>query len=268
MKRILIVDDDSEILESLATLLEEKYEVSVASDGYGALDRMKERPCDLILLDFRMPGLDGSGLVHALQASGNKTQVLLMSASTNVAEHAKGLRVADYLAKPFHIDELEAKIERIIGMGPAPDGEGKANADATGMPKLLELAKKHIVLFVDDEPEILSSVKVLLADEPYELLTTDKPAQALRWVQEKVVSLIICDQVMPDEIGTEFLEQVRARSSDTQCAILTAYPEGAKLLRALNQGVFLIPKPFEVEELKRTIRKLLQDREKAVAAKR
>jgi DNA-binding response OmpR family regulator len=263
MKKILIVDDDSEILESLATLLREKYEVAVASNGFGALEKVKEKEYDLILLDFRMPGLDGAGVVRALQESGNRTKILLMSASTNVAQHAHGLSVADYVGKPFHIDVLEAKIERLIGNGHAADAGGKAGAAEMSPPGPPGLAQKLLVLFVDDEPEILASVKTLLSDEPYELLTTERPEQALRWVQERAVSLIISDQVMPDELGTEFLKDVRARSPATLCAIVTAYPEGGKLLGALKQGIFLIPKPLDVENLKVTIRNLLHDREKA-----
>jgi len=263
MKRILIVDDDSEIRGSLATLLAEKYEVTTASGGVAALQRLKAGEYDLILLDLLMPGLDGAGVVHSLEESGNRTPVLLMSAGSYVTKHAHGLKVADYVGKPFQIDELEAKIDRLIGMGHAPGAGDKASADRMGLSEPLDLAKKHVVLFVDDEPEILASVKMLLADEPYELLTTEKPAQALQWVQEKVVSLIISDQVMPEKLGTELLVQVRASSPATLCAILTAYPEGGKLLRQLSQDkLSIIPKPLDVEDLKRTIRKLLHDLEK------
>jgi DNA-binding response OmpR family regulator len=236
--------------------------VTAASDGVAALQTLKAGEYDLILLDLLMPGLDGAGVVHALEKSGNRTPVLLMSASTYVAKHAQGLRVADYVGKPFQIDELEAKIDRLIGMGHAPGTGGKASADLMGLSEPVDLAKKHVVLFVDDEPEILTSLKLLLAEEPYDLLTTDKPAQALQWVQEKVVSLIISDQVMPEKLGTELLVQVRASSPETLCAILTAYPEGGKLLRRLSQDkLSIIPKPLDVEDLKRTIRKLLHDRE-------
>jgi DNA-binding NtrC family response regulator len=131
-------------------------------------------------------------------------------------------------------------------------------ADKTGMPEPLDSAKKHLVLFVDDESEILASVRRLLVQEPYELLTTERPHQALQWVQEKDVSLIISDQVMPEMLGTDLLKQVRTCSPKTLCAILTGYPEGGKLLLGLNQGNFsIIAKPWDLEDLKGTIRTLL-----------
>jgi DNA-binding response OmpR family regulator len=115
MKRILIVDDDPEITTSLSHLLREKYEVGIASNGFSAIDKLKESDYDLLLVDLLMPGLDGAGFVEALHERGNTTPILLLSASPGSAEKARILQATDYLLKPFHIDELEAKIERLIG---------------------------------------------------------------------------------------------------------------------------------------------------------
>lgn len=118
-KRILIVDDDAAIVASLAKLLGETYDVAVASDGLGALKALKAGRFDVVLLDLLMPGLDGVGFVRELQARSDATPILLMSASTQIARHAEGMGVADFLGKPFHIDNLEAKILRILA-GNAP----------------------------------------------------------------------------------------------------------------------------------------------------
>ena len=141
------------------------------------------------------------------------------------------------------------------------------SADERGLPGSFDLTQKHLVLFVDDDPKILASIERLLVTEPYELLTTEKPEQVLQWVQEKVVSLIISDQAMPGKLGTDLLEEVRTRSPATLRAIVTAYPEGAKLLRRQSQDdLCVITKPWDVDHLKRTIRKLLHDREKGKGA--
>jgi DNA-binding response OmpR family regulator len=116
MKRILIVDDDAEITDSLSMLLREKYEVGIASNGFSAIDKLKDTSYDLILLDLLMPGLDGAGFVQSMHDRGVTTPILLLSASKSAAEKARVLQVTDYLLKPFHIDELEAKIERLIGV--------------------------------------------------------------------------------------------------------------------------------------------------------
>jgi len=118
MKRILIVDDDPEIVGSLAMLLAEKYEVGLASDGLTALQRMKSGDYDIILLDLLMPGLDGAGLLRELSTRSDTIPVILLSAARDLEVRARDLKISHYIAKPFHIDALEAQIERLIG--PAP----------------------------------------------------------------------------------------------------------------------------------------------------
>jgi DNA-binding response OmpR family regulator len=115
MKRILLVDDDPDITASLYHLLREKYDVGIASNGFAAIDKLRETDYDLILLDLLMPGLDGPGLVDALHERGTTTPILLISASRSAAEKARILKATDYLLKPFNIEELEEKIERLIG---------------------------------------------------------------------------------------------------------------------------------------------------------
>lgn len=116
MKRILIVDDDSAITENLGILLREKYDVTIASNGFSAIEKMKGADFDLILLDLLMPGLDGTGLVHALRDRNDMTPIIIISCNTNAGEKARILKATDYLLKPFDIEVLEAKIESIIGV--------------------------------------------------------------------------------------------------------------------------------------------------------
>src|SRR5207302_540619 len=70
MKRLLLVDDDDAILESLQMLLEGTYHLALARHGREALDRLAEQPFDAILLDLMMPVMDGASLVRELQARG------------------------------------------------------------------------------------------------------------------------------------------------------------------------------------------------------
>jgi DNA-binding NtrC family response regulator len=115
VRRILIVDDDPSIVDKLARLLGGKYEVAVASNGFEALKRLNADGCDLILLDLRMPGLDGAGLVNDLRAHGFEMPIIIMSAGANLAAQAAALGVANYLAKPFDIEQLEEMIARLVG---------------------------------------------------------------------------------------------------------------------------------------------------------
>jgi len=122
--------------------------------------------------------------------------------------------------------------------------------------------ERHVVVCVDDEPAILSALKRSLRAEPYELLTTESPESALKWVGTRDVSLIITDQRMPGMEGTELLEEIWKCSPSTARIILTAYPGdtiGTPGLRHWTEC--MISKPWDNVMLRKTIRQLLGDRD-------
>lgn len=124
------------------------------------------------------------------------------------------------------------------------------------------MIERHVVVCVDDEPAILSALKRSLRAEPYELLTTDSPESALKWVGTRDISLVITDQRMPLMAGTELLEEVSKRSPSTARIILTAYPGDAVGTPGLRHWTeCMISKPWDNRMLRKTIRQLLGDRE-------
>jgi CheY-like chemotaxis protein len=112
---ILVVDDDPAILESMCELLEGDYQVEAAVDGQQALKVLAASPAfDVAVVDMLMPGLDGEGFVHAARSRGFRVPIILASAHADVRARARELGVADWLAKPFNIAHLLAKIERAL----------------------------------------------------------------------------------------------------------------------------------------------------------
>ena len=136
MKRVLIVDDDDAIRESLAELLRDNYEVSVARDGLEALDVVATERIDAIVLDLMMPRLDGAGFKHELDARGLKIPILIASAGTEIARRAAELGVADYVGKPFDLEDLEAKLDRLMRRvsSSGSSGSGGDGSDRDGPP--------------------------------------------------------------------------------------------------------------------------------------
>jgi DNA-binding NarL/FixJ family response regulator len=117
-----------------------------------------------------------------------------------------------------------------------------------------------VVLCVDDDPQVLSAVKRLLRREPYDLLTTDKPSMALRWIGKRKVDLLITDLKMPEMSGTDLIKVVEERSPQTKSLILTGFPEKASGLPENRSN--LIAKPWNDLEFKETIRSLVVHRKK------
>jgi len=115
---ILVVDDDPSILDMVAQVLDfEGYPVQTAADGAAALDAVAAARPSLVLLDMRMPVLDGWGFAQALRARGVQLPIVVMTAAQDARRWAKEIGAAGYLAKPFELLELLAVVERL---GPRP----------------------------------------------------------------------------------------------------------------------------------------------------
>src|SRR4051812_46481387 len=130
---LLLVDDDAPIRRMLErTLRAEGYSVSAAADGGAALAAVERSLPDAIVLDVTMPGLDGLAVTRRLRAKGLRVPILLLTARDAVHERVAGLDAGadDYLAKPFDVDELSARVRALLRRH-APPGETLAFADVT-----------------------------------------------------------------------------------------------------------------------------------------
>lgn len=112
--RVLVVDDDANIREAVELALsDEGYEVVGAPDGAAALDLASQSPPALILLDLRMPVMDGSAFVRAYrQRPGPHALIVVLTAAYNAAVGAAELQADGYLEKPFGLDELLETVGR------------------------------------------------------------------------------------------------------------------------------------------------------------
>lgn len=114
--QILVVDDDLSIRTTLAEFLDmEGYAVETASNGVEALATVERTQPALVLLDMRMPVLDGWGFVQALQEQGRKLPIMVMTAAQDARQWAEEVGAAGYLAKPFDLMEVLSAVERIAG---------------------------------------------------------------------------------------------------------------------------------------------------------
>lgn len=115
--RLLIVEDEKELLESIAEGLRlSGYAVDTASDGAEAEDLFWSETYDLIVLDINLPKIDGFTLLEEIREEDKQVNVIMLTARTQVADRVKGLDLGanDYLIKPFHFDELEARIRSLL----------------------------------------------------------------------------------------------------------------------------------------------------------
>jgi two-component system response regulator MprA len=115
--QILVVDDELAVLDALRRILaHEGYDVLTARSGAGALDLAVAEQPDLVVLDVLMPPPDGIEVCRRIRAGGSSVAILMLTARSEVADRVEGLDAGadDYLAKPFALDELLARVRALL----------------------------------------------------------------------------------------------------------------------------------------------------------
>ena len=153
--RILVVEDERALCETIVRRLRRlAYSVDPCYDGDTAIDLLGSERYDLVLLDLNLPGADGMTVLRTLRQTDRETRVLILSARSEVADKVEGLDAGanDYLAKPFHLEELEARIRSltlrqftqndvVLHCGPLSFDARSRTATAAGQP--LALTRKE-----------------------------------------------------------------------------------------------------------------------------
>ena len=122
--RVLIVDDEQALVEQLQNALEhQRYIVETATDGEAALDKLFDTPFDAVILDIMMPKMDGWAVLEEARKGGIHTPVLMLTAKGDVEDRVRGLDTSgadDYLAKPFSLNELLARLRALLRRSGTP----------------------------------------------------------------------------------------------------------------------------------------------------
>ena len=114
--RLLIVEDERALCETIVRSLRRlAYSIDYCYDGEKALELLETEKYDLVLLDLNLPKQDGMTVLKQLRRTDRETRVIILSARNEVADKVEGLDAGanDYLAKPFHLAELEARIRSL-----------------------------------------------------------------------------------------------------------------------------------------------------------
>jgi two-component system response regulator HydG len=117
--RILIVDDEEDLVNTLQRLLQTEFpgsRVDVAFSGEEGLSRLAARSYDLLIADFRMPGFDGLELIKGVRYLDTRVPIVLMTGygSMSVREEADQLGVNLYVAKPFDVDKMLSAVRKLL----------------------------------------------------------------------------------------------------------------------------------------------------------
>lgn len=121
--RLLLAEDDPQLGPLMVRVLEEVYDVTLCADGGEALTSAQDGPFDVLIIDRRLPNIDGVSIVETLRRGGATAPMLILTALGTVQDKVRGLDAGanDYLVKPFEFEELFARLRAIRRVS---EGEG------------------------------------------------------------------------------------------------------------------------------------------------
>ncbi|MFD6439112.1 response regulator transcription factor [Peribacillus sp. NPDC060186] len=157
--KVLVVEDNVSLLESIRQILTDEYEVDTADNGEDGLFMALQSIYDIILLDVMLPGMDGFEIVRKIREAKIDTSVLFLTAKDALEDRVKGLEMGgdDYLVKPFQAPELKARIRALLRR--------------SGILSLEHNAKYRGIELLEKEKDILIDGKTIkLTLKQYELL--------------------------------------------------------------------------------------------------
>ncbi|MFM8587102.1 MAG: response regulator transcription factor [Bacteroidota bacterium] len=192
---ILLVEDEENLQKALKLNLElEGYDVTCLGDGASALKKVKEEYFDLILLDVMLPEMDGFDVSENIRLQNIETPILMLSARSGSADRVTGLKKGadDYLTKPFNLEELLLRVEKLIDKNKKLSDRSNVNdiihfggntinfksqKAVNHLGEEVQLSKKEIMLLklmVEYKNEVVSREKILQAVWGYQVFPTTR----------------------------------------------------------------------------------------------
>jgi len=257
--RLLIVDDVHENLHALMNILRDEYAMSAATSGEKALELARRQPQpDLILLDIKMPDMDGYSVLAALKIDPATADipVIFVTALAEVADEARGiaLGVADYITKPVNPDLLKARVKNQLEL---KRYRAPASFDIAA---LGDPAHPPTLLLVDDVSENIHELLEALKSE-YRILVANNGAKAIELVQDSRPDLVLLDIVMPGMDGYEVCRRIKAMPAGNCIPVIfvTVVDATREKVKGFGLGAAdYITKPFDIDEVRARIRTHLE----------
>jgi CheY-like chemotaxis protein len=259
-KRILVIDDDAQLVDSVRTLLESAgYEVAHAYQAEKGLALAREVQPDLIVMDVLFagpPGPDGVEVSRQLARDRElgDTPVILLSGVKRVLDMPVKLGpdeaympVQAFLEKPFKPGDLLSRIEQLLALGEAVREKGKGR-----------------ILVVDDDPDFVEITSRILGTAGYETVAAANGAQALAAMRRQRPDLVVLDVMMSTVLAGLSVSQEMQADADLRDipVVMISSIEGSQYAALLPDDAQIpveawIGKPVDPEQLLETVRRLL-----------
>jgi two-component system response regulator HydG len=236
--KILVVDDLKSIRLTLGGILEDEgYDVVLAENGYQAIEAAKQTSFDLIFTDIKMPGINGVQTFREIKKINPQAVVIMMTAYSVDDLVKEALEEGAYAVvyKPFDIENIVSIIESALS--------------------------KTLILVVDDSFADRDSLKAILEDRGYSVVTASTGAEALARLRERRFDIIFLDIRLPDVDGAQLFEQVKVIDPEAAVILMTGYSEEELVKNAIANGAYTcVYKPFNIDKILALVGKISQQR--------
>lgn len=242
--KVLVVDDDRRMVKTICDILLVKgYEPAAAYSGEEAVEMVKSVTPDCVLMDVRMPGIDGVETLRMVKAVSPDLPVVLMSAyaTEEQAEEAKRQGACTVLAKPIDISAL--------------------------LSFLALLRKEESILIVDDDPVFCKTLRDILHARGYRVMTEADPGKVLGHMEQNYKLAVVLDLKLGNADGVDILKDIRAKYPTKPVVLVTGY--GGEMAASIEQGLQIgayacLYKPLDVEKLIGIIEEISRRKMKAL----
>jgi DNA-binding NtrC family response regulator len=241
-----MVDDEEEFLQAVEPGLARRgFEVVTAGSGGRALELLVSRSFDVVVLDVKMPGIDGVDTFREIKRVCPGLPVILLTGHGNIQQAFETSRegVSDYLTKPCEVERLaqvlRGAVDR-IQRSTVPETMGEEDVN---------------LLIVDDDQDFVHSVTPALEKRGIRVTPASDGTDALDRARGRRFEVALVDMVMPDVDGLTLMDRLRREDPFLEIVILTGHPRLGDLREGLEYGAFAyLTKPQRVEDLVLVIR--------------
>lgn len=234
--KILVVDDDRRIVKTTCDILKIKGHEAIATySGEEGVEIVKSDPPDCVLMDIKMPGIDGVEAMKQMKAIAPDLPVILVSAyaTGDTIKEAESAGAYAVLSKPLNFPMV--------------------------LSFLSLLRKEESILVVDDDPNFCKTLKDILTLRGFHVETESEPQKVLGHMEHDYKLAVVLDLKLGAVDGADVLQAVRAKYPSKPVVLITGYGEemGKSIERGCKIGAYAcLYKPFETDDLLRVLEEI------------
>jgi DNA-binding NtrC family response regulator len=229
------------MLRGLARILKLRgFEVATVGSGEEAIEHVRQRVPHGILMDIRMPGIDGVEAFRQIRAIAPNAFVILMTGFTKLMDEAREEGPAAVLSKPLELDDVCKLIEHTAVTRP--------------------------VLVVDDEPDFLRSLTRVLVAKEFDVHRAADLEQAIAIFEKRPRAMVLLDMKLSGTSGLDVLREVKQRNPQALVVLMSGHSE---MQQDMERGLAMsarecFTKPFDIDNLVDTLRRVMREPKKTV----